>query len=95
MKCFVLIDLKRKGVKHIGLINIVCEKTGGTVPCPMPELIQQDFTVSNVLKYLRPWLTDAAANAEARARLADASALLRPDGDPVLKIAGMVLAEQK
>ena len=84
-----------KGVKHIGLINIVCEKTGGTVPCPMPELIQQDFTVSNVLKYLRPWLTDAAANAEARARLADASALLRPDGDPVLKIAGMVLAEQK
>ena len=82
-----------KGVKHIGLINIVCEKTGETVPCPMPELIQQDFTIANVLKHLRPWLTDAAANAEARARLADASALLRPEGDPISKIAHRILTD--
>ena len=80
-----------KGVKHIGLINIVCEKTGETVPCPMPELIQQDFTVDNVLKHLRPWLKDAAANSAARASLAAAAALLRPDGDPVAKIADHVL----
>ena len=91
----VICRFSLKGVKHIGLINIVCEKTGETVPCPMPELIQQDFTVSNVLKYLRPWLTDAAVNAEARARLADASALLRPDGDPISRIAGMVLADNR
>ena len=84
-----------KGVKHIGLINIVCEKTGETVPCPMPELIQQDFTVANVLKYLRPWLTDVAANSEARVKLAAASALLRPEGDPISKIAGIVLADAK
>ena len=84
-----------KGVKHIGLINIVCEKTGETVPCPMPELIQQDFTVSNVLKHLRPWLADAAANADARARLAAACGLLRPDGDPISKIAGMVVSEER
>ena len=31
---------------------------------------------------------------EARARLAAASALLRPEGDPISKIAGMVLAEK-
>ena len=76
-----------KGVKHIGLINIVCEKTGEKIPCPMPELIQQDFTVSNGLDHLRPWLTDATANAAARAALADAAGLLRPDGDPITKIA--------
>ncbi len=80
-----------KGVKHIGLINIVCEKTGETVPCPMPELIQQDFTVENVLKRIRPWLTDAEANAAARAALANAAGLLRPEGDPVDKIARLLV----
>ena len=80
-----------KGVKHIGLINIVCEKTGEIVPCPMPELIQQDFTVNNVLAHLRTWLTDDAANASARAALAAAAALLRPDGDPITKIAGFLV----
>ena len=82
----IICRLTLKGVRHIGLINIVCEKTGEKVPYPMPELIQQDFTVGNVLKHLRPWLSDAAANAAARAALADASALLRTDGDPVDRI---------
>ena len=80
-----------KGVKHIGLINIVCEKTGETVPYPMPELIQQDFTVGNVLKHLRPWLTDDAANASARAALAAAANLLRHDGDPIAEIASRLV----
>ena len=80
-----------KGVKHIGLINIVCEKTGETVPYPMPELIQQDFTVGNVLKHLRPWLTDDAANASARAALAAAADLLRHDGDPIAEIASRLV----
>ncbi len=82
----VICRLTLKGVRHIGLINIVCEKTGETVPYPMPELIQQDFTVGNVLKHLRPWLTDASANASARAALAAAARLLRTDGDPITKI---------
>ena len=87
----IICRLTLKGVKHIGLINIVCEKTGETVPCPMPELIQQDFTVDNMLKHLRPWLTDAAANKAARAALSDAAGLLRPDGDPITKIAQFIV----
>ena len=83
-----------KGVKHIGLINIVCEKTGETVPYPMPELIQQDFTVGNVLKHLRPWLTDDAANASARAALAAAADLLRHDGDPIAEIANRLVGDE-
>ena len=77
-----------KGVKHIGLVNIVCEKLGA--PCPMPELIQQDFTVEKMLGYLRPWLTDPAANAAARASLADASRLFQTDGDALVRIAALV-----
>lgn len=87
----VICRLTLKGVRHIGLINIVCEKTGETVPCPMPELIQQDFTVDNVIGHLRPWLLDAAANESARSKLSSASALLRHDGDPIAKIADMVV----
>ena len=87
----VICRLTLKGVRHIGLINIVCEKTGETVPCPMPELIQQDFTVANVLRHVRPWLTDAAANASARAALAAAAGLLRPEGDPVAKIVQFIV----
>ncbi len=83
----IICRLTLKGVKHIGLINIVCEKTGEMVPCPMPELIQQDFTVDNVLRHLRAWLSDEAANKAARAALAAAAGLLRPDGDPITKIA--------
>ena len=88
----VICRLTLKGVRHIGLINIVCEKTGETVPYPMPELIQQDFTVGNVLRHLRPWLTDASANASARAALAAATRLLRTDGDPITEIAGRIVS---
>ena len=80
----IICRLTLKGVKHIGLINIVCEKTGHD--CPMPELIQQDFTVPKMLAHLRPWLTDPAANAAARAALESSVGLLRTDGDAVEKI---------
>ena len=52
----------------------------------MPELIQQDFTAENVVSYLRPWLTDAAANAKARSELSAAAALLDSGSDPIAKI---------
>ena len=78
-----------KGVKHIGLVNIVCEKLGA--PCPMPELIQQDFTVEKMLTYLRSWLTDPAANKIARETLDEAVSLLRTDGDAVEKIVAVML----
>ena len=78
-----------KGVKHIGLANIVAEKAGAE--CPMPELLQEDFTVENVLERLTPWLTDEAANAAARQMLADTMKLLKSDGGALARIAGSVL----
>lgn len=78
-----------RGIKHIGLVNILCDKTAGAPPCPMPELIQQDFTAEKVVSYLKPWLTDAAANMVARSALSAAAALLRADADPISKISEM------
>ncbi len=88
----IICRITLKGVKHIGLINIVCEKTGHD--CPMPELIQQDFTVPKMLAHLRPWLKDPAANAAARDALASADALLKTDGDSIAKIVDVVLASR-
>ena len=73
-----------RGVRHIGLANVVAEKAG--VPCPMPELLQGDFTAANVLKYLRLWLTDAGAAAAARTELAGTMRLLRSEGGAVGRI---------
>lgn len=86
----IICRITLKGVRHIGLINIVCEKTGHD--CPMPELIQQDFTVPKMLAHLRPWLTDTAANAAARGALEKAVALLRTDGDAIDRIVDVVLS---
>ena len=73
-----------KGVKHIGLANIIAEKAG--VACPMPELLQENFTAENVLACLRPWLKDDAANAAARQSLAETMKLLRSDGGAIVRI---------
>jgi len=73
-----------RGVKHIGLANIVAEKAG--VPCPMPELLQEAFTAPNVLSRLKPWLTDPAANRAARQALADTMARLKSEEGAVPRI---------
>ena len=78
-----------RGIRHIGLANVIAEKAG--VPCPMPELLQEDFTADKVLARLRPWLTDSAANAEARQSLAETMRLLRSDGGAVARIAATVV----
>ena len=86
----VVCRLMLKGVRHIGLVNILCEKTAGAPPCPMPELIQQDFTAEKVVSYLRPWLTDAAANMAARSALSAAAGLLSSGSDPVERIVALI-----
>ena len=78
-----------KGVKHIGLANIIAEKAGAD--CPMPELLQEDFTVENVLERLTPWLTDASENAKVRQNLAETMKLLQSDGDSIAKIARILI----
>ena len=80
-----------RGVRHVGLANIIAEKAG--VPCPMPELLQDDFTAENVLAHLGPWLTDQAANAASRLSLAETMKLLKSDGGAIGRIAGEVLAD--
>ena len=73
-----------KGIRHIGLANIIAEKSGGM--CPMPELLQEDFTAENILRYVRPWLEDPVANAAARQSLAETMKLLKSDGGAIARI---------
>ena len=67
-----------KGVKHIGLANVIAEKTG--TPPPMPELLQEAFTPEAVAARLTAWLVDPAARAQAVAALDATMALLKSDG---------------
>ena len=77
-----------KGIRHVGLANIIAEKAG--MPCPMPELLQENFTVERVLAVLRPLLTDASANAAARQSLAETMKLLKSDGGALARVARFV-----
>ena len=79
-----------KGIRHIGLANIIAEKAGKQ--CPMPELLQEDFTAEKVLAVLRPLLESEESNAVARTLLGEAMKLLRSDGDAIARIAARVLA---
>ena len=73
-----------KGIRHIGLANIIAEKAGAE--CPMPELLQENFTVEKVLAAVRPLLADPSANAAARQSLAETMALLKSDGGAIERI---------
>ena len=78
-----------KGIRHIGLANIIAEKAGKQ--CPMPELLQEDFTAEKVLAVLRPLLEHEEANAIARALLNETMKLLKSDGGAITRIADRVL----
>ena len=73
-----------KGVRHLGLANIIAEKAG--VPCPMPEFLQENFTAENILRYVRPWIADPVANAAARQSLAGTMKFLKSDGGAIARI---------
>ncbi len=73
-----------KGVKHVGLANIIVEKCAGgntSVKYPMPELLQEAFTPEAVAAQLTPWLTDDKAHAAVVATLDSAMAYLHSDGN--------------
>ena len=78
-----------KGIRHIGLANIIAEKAGRQ--CPMPELLQEDFTAERILAVLRPLLEHEEANAIARALLGETMKLLKSDGGAIARIADRVL----
>ena len=80
-----------KGVRHLGLANIVWEKSGGTGVAPMPELLQEDFTAAAVAAQLKAWLDDASAHAAAVARLEAVVGKLSAVGDPIGNIVDNLL----
>ena len=73
------------GVKHAGLANIIAEKSGAE--CPMPELLQEDFTAEATRSYLEKWLSDPAERGKCAAALEKTLARLTSDGDTYAKIA--------
>lgn len=78
-----------KGVKHVGLANIIAEKAGAE--CPLPELLQENFTVENVKSYIDKWLDNPQERAKAVAALSNTMKLLVTDSDPIQKIADIIL----
>ena len=68
-----------KDIKHIGLANVIAEKSG--VEPPMPELLQEAFTPGAVAAQLTAWLDDAEARARASRALDDVMARLHSNGD--------------
>lgn len=65
-----------KGIKHVGLANIIWEKCGGEGVSPMPELLQEDFTAQKAAQLLKPYLESDEAHREAAGRLDAAVKLL-------------------
>ncbi len=77
-----------KGVKHVGLANIIAEKAGAE--CPLPELLQENFTVEKIKSYIDKWLDDPRERAKAVAALSNTMKLLVTDSDPIQKIADII-----
>lgn len=69
------------GVKHIGLANIIAEKTG-LVP-PMPEMLQENFIPEKVADKLRSWLDDKNERDSIMKQLTVVTDSLRGDGGAV------------
>ena len=80
-----------KGVRHIGLVNVVWEKTGGEGEPPMPEFLQEAFTPSAVASRLGAWLGDPSARAAAVRALDGATAKLKTGSSAFDRIAAAVL----
>lgn len=70
-----------RDIRHVGLINIIAEKAG--VECPMPELLQDDFTEEAVVNHLKPWLDDSSELEKASEKLTKTIRLLESDGDAI------------
>lgn len=73
-----------KGVRHVGLANIIAEKSG--IPCPMPELLQEDFTLANVRRILGAWLADPDARRAESEKLDRTMELLGNGGDAMERV---------
>lgn len=75
-----------KGVKHLGLANIVAGRE------VMPELLQDDFTPERLADQLHRYLVDSAARAKALAAL-DATIVLLGDGNASTRAAQTIFEQ--
>ena len=79
-----------KGVRHVGLANVVAEKCG--FEPPMPELLQEDFTPDAVANQLDAWLSDSAVRSAAAKKLDDAMGYLQAEGEPLAIAADEIMS---
>ena len=79
-----------EGVRHIGLANVIAEKTG--MSPPMPELLQEAFTPETVAAQLVTWLSDSTARAQAVKALDATMEHLKSDGNAIGNAAREILA---
>ncbi len=77
------------GVKHVGLANIVAEKSGAE--CPMPELLQENFTAESTREYISKWLYDPDEREKVSAALGQTLSRLSTEGDSYANIAKEIL----
>ena len=87
-----------RGIRFLGLANIIWDKSlaakGVTAPladAPMPELLQENFTVENLKALLGPLVSDETVREKAKKRLSEAVDILRSDGDAIGRIADEIL----
>ncbi len=79
-----------KGVRHVGLANIIWEKCGAHgAEAPMTELLQEDFTAPRVRACLKAFLDDPAARAAAATRLKETCALLSGSGEALAQVVAL------
>ncbi len=83
-----------KGVRHIGLANIIWEKSGCVGAEPMPELLQEDFTPSRVAETVAPWLGDDAARTVAVESLDSVVRMLETGDSPIDLIASRITGSE-
>lgn len=79
-----------KGVKHVGLANVVAEKCN--FEPPMPELLQEAFTPAAVAARLEDWLASAEARDAAARKLDNAMRHLEADGEPLAIAADEIMS---
>lgn len=80
-----------KGVKHLGLANIIATKAG--LEPPMPELLQEEFTAQALAAKLNEYLFEDTQRAAATKALAAATALLAHEGNAIATAANIILKE--
>jgi lipid-A-disaccharide synthase len=79
-----------KGVRHVGLANVVAGGCG--FESPMPELLQEDFTPDAVANQLDAWLSDSAVRSAAAKKLDDAMGYLQAEGEPLAIAADEIMS---